>query len=242
MAESTELIPQTKREMMNKALEFFGTITSVVIKTEEENLNAAELNRKVKGYISDLEADRKELVGDMDKQVRSINSDYKTVRDKLDNAGKKISEAMGAYHNEKLRIAAAEQAKRDAEAAEIRRKADEAALKELEKAQDYELQGRQELADKAMARAEEKIAVSQSAVAPVAAPSKPAGVSFRTDYVVEILNKATAVKAMIVNPVYAALISIDIPKLQALAKTLNGKLGIPCVQVTTKQTPITRTK
>ena len=241
--EQNSLIPVESMQLMAQALDFFGTITSVTITNDAENENISALNKKVKGYIKDLEADRKVIVGPYNDKVSSINSEYKTVREKLENAGKKIDSALGIYYQEKLRIAAAAQARVDAEAAEIRRKAEEAALKELEKAQTYEAEGRQELADKAQARAEEKITVAQTAVAPVVqAPPKIQGQSFRTDYIVEILNKETAVKAMIGNPVYAAMISIDIVKLQALAKTLNGKLGIPCVQVTTKQTPITRTR
>jgi len=243
MEVKTSLIPVENVKLMAEALDFFGTITSVTITNDAENENISALNKKVKGYIKDLETDRKVIVGPYNDKVSSINSEYKTVREKLENAGKKIDTALGIYYQEKLRIAAAAQAKADAEAAEVLRKAEEAALLELEKAKKYEEQGRTIMAEKAQARADEKIAVAQTAVAPIVqAPPKIQGQSFRTDYIVEILNKETAVKAMISNPVYAAMISIDIVKLQALAKTLNGKLGIPCVQVTTKQTPITRTR
>ena len=243
MEVQTSLIPDNSLRLMAEALDFFGTITSVTITNDAENENISALNKKVKGYIKDLEADRKVIVGPYNDKVSAINSEYKTVREKLQNAGEKIDTALGIYYQEKLRIAKAAQDKADAEAAEVRRKAEEAALLELEKAKKYEEQGRTVMAEKAQARAEEKITVAQTVVAPIVqAPPKIQGQSFRTDYIVEILNKETAVKAMITNPVYAAMISIDIVKLQAQAKLLEGKLCIPCVQVTTKRTPITRTR
>lgn len=236
----SDLIPVESIQKMQSALKELETISSVEIKNNEEYSGAAEMQITLKRAIKDIESDRKETVLPFNEKVKAINEKFKSVMDRLDNGVSKIGSAMIEWkRKEDLRIAE-ERRIAEAKAEEARRKAEAAAQKELEKAQAYRDQGREEMAEKAEARAETKSEEAISVVAPEIEKQKVPGISYRSDFSIEVIDKEAAIPAMLANPAYADFVIIDEKGLNRMVKAVKGKMLIPGIVVTEKKIQVVR--
>lgn len=220
--DTTALIPQDIRTAMQNELEFYESIKGLKITNEQEYKLAADRIANLKKSIKVLEEQKKSITQEWADKKKFVDSEFKTVIDKLENGVTYFNKAMGAYFQEQRRIAAEKQAKLDAEAAEKRRKADEAARKELEKANQYRSEGRENMAQKAEARAETNIDIAANTVAPVVEVEKPKGTSYRVTYIAEVKDKKTAVSACFKNSLLEPAILIDVKVLEKIKKIQPG--------------------
>ena len=239
--ETQELIPVEAKQLMKQALEFVGTLTEIKTSTEQEYQNVVELCKSCKSLFKTLEEKRDSLVRPFNTQVDEINAEFKVVTSKLKNGEKVIKDAMSKYAQEQEPIRIEEQRKLNAIAEERRKKADEAAQKELDKANAYREQGRDEMADKAEARAETKIEVATTIVAPVVeSKAKAQGASFKTTWTVRITDLRAAVLFCIDNPMFQNHVTLDTKALDRVAQAAKGNLPIPGIEVNKSLTPILR--
>ena len=242
MSESlSSLISAEAVEKMKKALDLLGGLQAIEIKTKAEYEAAAEIQKSVKKAMKDLDNDRTDIVKPFNDKVKAINEKFKDVTGRLENGAKKISLAMSVWYQAEERRIALEQQKREAEAAEARRKAEEAAAKELAKAEEYRAQGRDEMADKAEARAEIKAETAATIVAPEIEKTKTAGVSYRTDYEVTIIDREKAIKMLLSSPMTSDLVSIDEGGLKRMVKAMNGKFICDGINVVETKVQVIRT-
>jgi hypothetical protein len=237
----SSLISVETVEKMKKSLEMLGGLESLAISNQSEYENAAEFQKQVKKAIKDIDGDRTATVKPLNDQVKAVNEKFKEVTERLENGAKKISFAMSKFFAE-------EEAKREAErkrlaiiAEEARRKTEEAAQKELEKAEAYRAQGREDMAEKAEARAEEKASMAAAVVAPEVEIMKTKGISYRTDYDVEITDKNAAIRELLLSPITAVAVEIDMASLKSLIKASQGKITLPGIKITEKKVQVVRT-
>jgi len=233
MEETKEvLIPVEKENRLQAVLEFCGELKEVKITTQQEYDNAVKLVQKVKTNLKCLEGDRKEIVAPFNAKVKEVNGKYSAVTDKLSNAEIVLKKAMANFFNEQERLRIEAQRKAEAEAAEARRLAEEKAAKEREKAEAYREQGKDDLAEKAEARADSAEMKAEQTVAPIIENNaKVSGVSYKTTYSASILDMETAVNAINANPSYRHMVSIDLKAIERLAGTLKGNLILPGIRI-----------
>lgn len=236
----TALIPQSSLVLMENALKYLESIKLITIKTEQEYENSASACKEVKAHINSLEKDRKALVNPYNKKVKAINEHYKTVTTKLTNGERQFKGAMSVWYQEDQRKKQEERRKRDAAAEEVRRKAEETARKEAEKAVRYRIEGRNKMAAEAEARMETAVLVSVDTVASEVEEKNVSGISYRTDYVCEVEDLKAAVNYCLDNPMFKAHVILDIKALERVAKAAKGNLGIPGIKVIEKKTPVVR--
>ena len=226
-ATSTELIPQSSREMLDTNLNFWNSIQEITITNDQEYEQADENINKLKTGKKDLESNKLELTKSWREKTNFINAEYKTVVEQLENGIKKLDGAMGFYHGEQVRKAAEEQKRLQAEADEKIRKEQERAEKDLQKANEYREQGREEMADKREAAAESHIESATTIVARTVITSKPKGSGFQEYYEASVINKGQAVQFCMSLPDLEKYISIDMSGIETVQKNAEGKRAIP---------------
>lgn len=212
------LIPLTSLDRLTQAMEFCASIQEITVRNDEEQQNAGKVISDLKLHIKTLDAEKKEITREWAEKKKYVDSEFKVVMDSLSNAVQKIDRAMSAYQLEVRRKLEEEQKKREAEAAERRRKEEEAARKELEKAEAYRQQDREEMAQKAEARAEARIDTAVNTVAPVVEERKPVGTSFVESYRVSSFNLDECIPFMLSQPMLKQYLSIDAKGLEKLKK------------------------
>ena len=227
-----ELIPVETQDKIEKALEFFHSLREVKFTNDEEYERGLELCKSVKSHIKEIDSDRKTLVQPYNDKVKDINGECNGVINKLKNAENVLKNGMGKYFQEKEQKRIAEQKRLNAEAEERRRQEEERARKEREKEDKYRDAGREEMADKAAARAETAETISSSITAPIVEnTAKGKGASFKTVYVVEVFDKAKAVEACLTSNVLLPYIDINVKGLERLALTMKGQLSIDGIRI-----------
>lgn len=239
--ELSALIPQTDREKLKNILVDLESYAGITITNDAEFVNAnahmAELKKTYKG----LEADRKAKGQPYKEKVDYINGEYNSITKAVKNGIYNFNVALGNYERQ-LRIKRQqEQAKRDAEAAEVRRKQEEAEQRELEKKRKYEAEGRTKLAEQAAARAEAHKERSESTVAAQVETPKLEGTHFVPDYEIEIVNKTELVYFLLSKPEYEDWVDIKTKKIEAEQKSKKGKMVFPGAKFTEKLDTRTRT-
>ena len=224
----TSLIPVEKQDRLEKALEFCQSLKEVKINTQEQYDNAVALCKQVKSGITSLEADRKELVKPYKDKSKKIDTEYKSVRDDLENAERVLKGGMGVFYRAQEAKRLEDQRKREAEAEEARRKAEAKAEAERLKAEKYAAEGRAEMAEKAEARAQTAEATASTITAPVVEnTAKASGVSYRTVYKVSVINHQRAIGSLSKNEMFHQYLSIDISGLEKVVNASKGKLALP---------------
>ena len=228
-----ELNPVETQKTLDEALEFFNSLKEVKFTNDEEYENGVQLCKEVKGYIKLIEDDRKKLVKPLNDKVKGINSPCKDVTGKLENAERVLKNGMAKYFREKEQKRIAEQKRLEAEAEERRRQEAARAERERAKSQAYRENGRDEMADKAEARAETAESIASTVVAPIVNnTAKVKGTSFTVKYkVAGITDKTSAVMHCLKNDVLANYIQIDIKGIERLANIQKGNLQIPGIQI-----------
>jgi hypothetical protein len=246
--ELSALIPQTDREKLQNVLKDLESYKEITITNDVEFKNAGSAIATLKKTKNDLDLDRKEKVDPLNAKVNYINGQYNPIiKVSIQNAINKLDVAMGNYQRKLMIEREAEQKKRDAEAAETRRKLEEAARKEAEKIQKYEEEGRTELAQKAEARFEKHIEQAETTVAAKVEEVKVAGTGFRTYYTAEYIqpmdsSKIKAIQACLKNPILVPHVHIDLKALAQLQKKVEGTLHVDGIKFEKKYGTITRTK
>ena len=250
MSEETklsELITKESVDRMAEALKVLESIESVEIKTREQYENAAEIQKDIKKSIKDLEKDRTGIVKPFNDKVKAVNAKFKEVTLKLNNGASHIGNAMSKWYQEEERKRLAEQRKREAEAEKKRKAAEAAAIKEQEKAEQYHSEGREDMAEKAEARAESKLDEAVTTVAAEVEEKKVAGVSYRTEYSVCIEDTKLAVASILESESFAVMITGDDKikeRLEASIKrmvvAMKGNFTLDGVKITSTKKPVIR--
>ena len=230
-----QLIPKESQNLIQEALDWLGSIESITITNDKEFDNAHEVCKDVKKKFNKLEKERKAITGPMNNEIRKINSEFKVVTEKLSSFESAAKKAISDYHQKKEQLRLEEQRKLNAKAEEQKRKADVAAQKELEKAEQYRKEGKDHLADKAEARAEAKLITATQTVAPVIGETKVKGTSFRKKYVCEVEDKSQFV-AFCANNMTGPMVAfynqleINLKGLEKLANSSGGALQAPGIK------------
>lgn len=228
MSTETPLIKPSDLERYQKTLDEINSIVSIEIEDDEQYQNTIDFCKQVKGDYKEIETLRKETVAPYNEKVSGINSFFKNLTSKLEHGEQQLKAAAAKYFQKKEAKRIAEERKRQAEADEARRKKEEAAQKELDKANEYRESGREDLAEKAEARAEEKFTQASNIVAEtVASAPKVAGVSFVTSYeCTEVDRLKAAIFCLQTRPEYEDIVKIDLKAAEKLARTSKGKIKI----------------
>jgi hypothetical protein len=239
----TDLIPLYVRDEIAKAIDFAKTIVELNIQTDDEFEAAADQLARAKSFTKTLVDLRQCVVSPYKQKSTAIEAEFRPIIRSVDEAAAIITRSVGKYHQMLETKRRAEDAKRQAEAAEAQRKADEAARKELEKAQAYREQGREEMAQKAEARAEDKIELSQTMVAPVVEPKKVAGTTFKAKLVIgSVTDHKAAVEFLIRNPLTACLVTLDKAGIEKMKAMYGDVMTIPGIVFKEEISVISRSK
>lgn len=163
-----------------------------------------------------------------------IDAEFKKVRDPLNDIEKKIKFAMGKWVRDQEMKRIEVQLKREAEAEEARRKAEEKAAKERKKEEEYRNSGREDLADKAAARAATSETVAENHVAEIVEDTtKKKGVSTKKVYKVAVSDFNLAVNSCLTNSMLTNFVTINIPGIEGIVNKLKGQVGdIPGLRIT----------
>jgi hypothetical protein len=129
---STATLAVTVTQGLEKANDLLEQAGRAEIAERKDYENGTDFRKVVSGIRKRLEDQRKELVDPYGKRVRSINSEFKKVRDVLDQADDQVKGKMTIWHNveEKRQRELQEQQRKEAEEAAL------AAAEEAEEAGD----------------------------------------------------------------------------------------------------------
>lgn len=227
--EKQYLIPQGILTEIAQMRQFGEETVGLTIDSDEANQRAATALARLKKVRNTIDEKRKELNKPMEAEVAERNLAF---RDELAPIGKAIDvigKAMIAYETEKQRKAAEAQRIAQAEIDAKKRAAEEAAQKELEKAKQYAEQGRTDMAEKAEARADAKLEVASSIVAPTYEVPKTRGASFTTEWKASITNVTECARHCLQNPILENLVLIDKSGLEKVKNKTAPKLEVPGV-------------
>lgn len=248
---SKELIPIEKRELIDQTQEYYNNIPNIkdgevvlwCVKTKEEYTNSRELCKVIKGKSADLLSTRKTLTKPYKDDAIAIEKEFNPLIDKLNNVRGKIDTASSIWFQAEERKRLLEERKRQAEVEEKKRLETEREEKERKKADEYREQGKEKLADKAEARADDHADQAINTVAAEVDEVKVKGLYYRTDYEVKVIDKEKAVNSCMASQKYQNHVILDLKALAIVAKANNGVLdNLDGLEVITKKTPIDRSK
>ncbi len=235
------LIPTENLEILKAAVEFVGTLESIVIETESHFNNSVGLLKTIKSSITGLDADRKELGDPHFKAKKEIDGTYNPVIKSLENGEMVVKKAMAAWVTKQEQLRAEQQRLLELKAQEERDKLEAKAETERQKATEYEAQGRTDLAEKAYARAEtaeDKASITVATA--VEDTTKVAGISYSIDYDLEVTDLQAVLKFCSENEFYQHLIELKVSELKKIVKGFKGKCPVPGIKVIEKKTVAVR--
>lgn len=182
----------------------------------------ADLLKKLKAGMKDIESDRSSLTAPLEAAKKAIIAEFKPFQDWAGGIEAMAKKAMNAWLDRQERL------RRQAQA-----EADERARKERErlarKAQTAAKNGKDE-------RAEELEMQAGAVQAPVIPETrKPEGVAGRVIWSAHITDKEAFVRAALDNPVYMAMIEIDEKKLNQMARMLGEAFSVPGATASTSR-------
>jgi hypothetical protein len=234
MSATTEinaLIPVEKLAKIESAqqmvFEFLRDVESLKITTPEENENASEICKKIKKAVKELEEDRIAIVKPLKDQTTKVDTHYRQIKVILDNGEAVFKRAMAGYFEECERKRIEAQRIIDAEIEAKRKIEEEKALKELEKAETYKAQGREDMAEKAEARAETAMNIAANTTARIVTnQAKVAGVGFKKEWRIKIVDAKAAKIKCSSEDMLTNYVELDIKGLEKLANTMKRALKI----------------
>lgn len=235
--ENKELITKEDESLIKKA-ERYANVEKIIISTHAEYENSVKECRAIKTVIDELEEARKARSKPHWDKQKAINTKFNDVKDMVKNGEKVHKAAMKKWNAEVERKKIELQKKEAAKAEEARRKAEVKKQKELDKVEKYRSEGKDLLADNALARAETYEDISNNTVAPVPTDDKPKGVYYRTDWVCEVKDLRKAVMYCLDNPNLQELIQLDIKGIQKLVGTTNGMFTVPGIINRKEENPV----
>ena len=172
------LIPLDAMELISSA-DMYSNRIVVNPKTEAEYKELCEWSVELRAFKKNFKAKRDELRAPHRAKIEVIDSYTKPLLDELDVKYKDSVRASEWWEKEQAKRAAEAQEKLNREAEEKRKKEEEAAAREMEKAKKYREEGREDMAEKAEARAGAKIMASEMTVAPIVQTQTPKVNGFR---------------------------------------------------------------
>lgn len=126
--------PPSQIEFAKEAMDDLSRflLDNPVLLTPEQAVEGGLFVERTRKTIQDLEDERKKTVSPLNEQVKSINEQYRTVRDPLDNVLSELRRRLTDHiaREEAARFKAAEEARQIAEAAEMEARRAEAAEQE----------------------------------------------------------------------------------------------------------------
>ena len=221
MSEAIYEVPNStsEQEMLENGALIESDAKQLVITNDEQYEQAAEMARTIKTrqkMVTDYFGPMKKAAHDAHKAVCDHESE---ILAPLKNAEKMCKQAMGAYQLKKQ-----QEARRQEE--EMRRIAQEEAVRKLEEAAQAEIKGDQEAANAAMQEALVADQLSTSAYAGSSVP-KVKGVSTCKDWEITVTNER-------IVPAYmngVMLRSIDLAAIKRLVKATDGQIEIPGIDI-----------
>jgi hypothetical protein len=229
--EIKDLIPLEAHDKIKDVFSFLNSIVEIKIDSEDQYKKAGEHLVDIKRSYNELEVMRKEVVKPLNDKVSGVNGYFKEYTEKLVKAEQTFKNGRLVWFTEQERKRIEEQKKLEAEAAEERRKAEEKAEAERIKAEAYREKGREDLADKAEARAETAETIAVNTVAQVVEKIDTGKSSMREVYKVEIQDQKSALMAIANNAALSCFLKIDIAGLEKFANVTKGNLVIDGVRV-----------
>jgi hypothetical protein len=242
MTEPTkDLIPVQSKELVQNALDFCSSVTSVVITTEDEYLNNCELTKKVTKYDKDVDKELKALLKPINDERDEIKSYFKNVQIPLKNLREKLRLSLADYTAEKERKRIAAQKKAEVEAEKERQRLEAQAKKDAEKSQAAAENGDTTKAEEYHLRSKVRQDMAESvepAVIPKETP-KVAGISYRTDWSARVTDKKKFVEYCAQHGKLEYL-DINMKLLNAFAKSFKDTIELPGIEIISTKVQVTR--
>lgn len=205
------------QEITTEVKNFLSMVSdSIVIETQEQDVQACELGKKINGELKRLGALKKTMTDPINLSLKNIRALFKPAEDAGEKYLRTIKDAHNGFVAEQQRIAR----EHEARLAEIaRQKAEE--LKE--KAKDEAFEGNEEVA-----KALEQEAIMAETLTPVVAPAVPKveAVAMKTYWSAEVVD---------INLVPREYLLPDMNKLNALARAIKGESNIAGVRFVSRQ-------
>lgn len=235
-----------------------GSASVEKIESQPQYENAALLTKEIKRLGKNIEDKRKELVGPLNAEVKTINDLFKEPTTRLDSIERNLKTVMLGYQKEQEAIRIEAQRKADEEArkqreeierqaraqrekeesarraeAEAMRKAQEAATEQERSKALAEAQRAAKAAETAAEKATAKEQISDMIVAPLVQTmaQKPAGMATVTTWSAEITDKAEFIKyCLSSNQLH--FLNIDIQAVSRVIQATKGNMLFPGVKAT----------
>ncbi len=242
--------------LMAPAQSMLELMESIEIDSDVMYEEAGTELQKIKRRASELDTQRKGLVGPLNETVKKINDLFRAPLDALTRGEQIIKSKMIRYTTEQERIAAeqrrvaeeavrkereriaaeaaAAEAKAQAEAAELRRKAAEAeaagnaaqAAKLASRAESREEAGAEKAAELTMAAN----AVAHTALSEVRSTPKASGIATRGTWKAEVVSKVELIAFVASNPQFLHLVDVNQSALNQLAKVMKSEFNVKGAQ------------
>lgn len=230
----------------HRAQSSLAMVQAMEIDSQETYELAADELKAIKSKAKTLEEQRTAITGPINNALKAVNALFKSPASFLEDAERIIKGKMLAYTTEQERIAAAERRAQEAAIrAEQERLAKEAAEREAAAASEAaalmaagDENGAAEVQAKAAIEAISLASVSTVMTVTQAAPAvaKVSGVSTRTTWKAETINKAELVAYVAANPQFLHLLDVNTSALNQLAKAMKETLALPGVRVFEEKT------
>jgi len=238
----TDLVPMEAKHELKRIREHWESL-EVTITNEQEYIGAGD----VRSALKDSEKEIKHLkkIHVMDKYYepyKQVSEIFKHYDDFIQSKIRSINKAISDYDAEQERIRLEEQCRLDAKAERERKKAEERAERERKKAEEYASKGRDDLAEKALARAENAEMSAAEVITPVVerVTNTSASVSFREQPECVIEDHNEAVKALADNPALAGFLTINTADLAKMWKAGGKTVSIPGLTFKINRVPVSK--
>lgn len=210
----------------------------------------AEACQSIKLAYKETEEWRKRLTAPLTSASKDINDRFRLVLSLLLEKETETKLLMQAYHEEQERArkeairkaeaeARAELARAQAQAEALRAQATAQEAAALAAAGDDPQARARAQHEAAEAFADAELMAEQAEFMPVAAPlmqavSRPSGVSMRYQHEPVVVDELALFRHVVAHPEFMSLVSVNMPALRGLAKSLGDALNLPGVHITKK--------
>ena len=216
-APETDEVESAAQAANEQSIELMARAEAFTIATAAEYQTSGDLLRDIKARQKAVTDTRTGITKPMDAAKKRVMDIFKPVSDRLIAAEQTIKAAMLTFAQVEERRQRAEQAERE-RIAEVERKRLESRAAAARES------GNEEKADVLEETA------TQVAPPPPEAPTKAAGVHTVTTWRAEVTDKMALIKAAAADANLAPYLTVEMPKLNALARSLKGEMNIPGVR------------
>lgn len=212
-------MPYDARQSLDEAFVMFDNSEQFQIESQSDYDHVVDVLKKVKQISKTATEYRNEATRPLEAAKKALIAEYKFYQDRLEEIEKQGKAAMLEFQKKEQKRAELEQAEADERARKEREKLEKRAETaanngKIEKAEELEAQS---------------LAV-QSETVQTNVP-KVKGVSTSKSYEGEITDKAAFIKEALENPVFAAVIDVDMKKLNRIVKSLDGQLKMAGLRI-----------